>query len=1171
MSIDPRRLHSVCLLFLLAVLPARADVFTVNGPGGAWSSPATWVGGVPPGPGDTVSLDINGTAELVVDQNATVARVEVKGGSASRWNTLKVAPGVALTITGDLVWNNFARVEQEAGSRLSAARYLFGSNGYGRVAWVIRGAPGQRVRVTGAGGIGVNTDPANGGNALAYKVDQWIDWAYADFEIDGAIYLPLFRQHGADSTGLLIDHCLFDDTGYLDIGQYTPANAPMQVTDSDFRFSGSNPASRKSAQPFAGASLIFKRASATAPGTADDFEGNVLTFDSPDGETTYAYFSSGGPTTRILGNLFKDFTIELTYSSDNFIEADTFEFRDNLVVATDALVNGANVLISRKGGARISDNLFLSEHPNAHVLKTAGLQAHPMDLIEGNVFEARDGDADTIMLGGNDVEVRRNIFVGNGTPLNIGITGRDAFRDAIDPEAGNLLVARNTVYTNTASSLSGLFIWNGETTYHGGMVTVQSNIVGESNDGTVSVYRTEDDPEPFADGIDWVDYTWLFNDNGGTLIPYQDILITGKTEGVDEGFGLHDQTGDPAFKNASATMAGLDGYLQGDGAGTTARLVREMAKRNQNIAGEVHAPQYTVAAALAYFRDAFTPQNLALNDAGRGGEDLGAIDMDGPPGAPTDLEPVRVRDGEVGLRWREPTGAPSAYDLQYRAIGDTNWTTLAGIPYVDVLVEGERHVTATVTALANGVAYEFRVSAHNGLGSSAFSEPSLPATPLPIDPPGPPTGLVVAPGSGSLAVSWGPPDDDGGAPITAYVLQHKPVSEPSQWAVVMLAADVTTMLLTGLLPGTGYDLRVHASNAAGEGASASLLGTTPSAPAAPANLWASAGSGQVQLGWEVPADGGLAITGYVIEYKPTRESAGWTPYPADPGAAAGIAIPGLVNGEPYDFRVSALNPVGSGPASAVVSAMPGAESGGAMPGGWLTFVLPQPSALRIALGFGAVPLEVALLGPQGDVIVAVGTSEAQDGVQRAEILRNCDDGGLPAGRYALGADQAPESFVSGITVTPCAWLVDDDSDGTPNVADNCPLLANAEQLDSDGDGVGDACDNCPGQANADQADHEPDGLGDVCDPDDDNDGLSDLYEQERGLDPRNSADAGLDPDADGLTTRDEHDLGTDPLKADTDGDGLLDGEDPEPLVDPASLSLEALPSRGGWRAILPLY
>ena len=59
---------------------------------------------------------------------------------------------------------------------------------------------------------------------------------------------------------------------------------------------------------------------------------------------------------------------------------------------------------------------------------------------------------------------------------------------------------------------------------------------------------------------------------------------------------------------------------------------------------------------------------------------------------------------------------------------------------------------------------------------------------------------------------------------------------------------------------------------------------------------------------------------------------------------------------------------------------------------------------------------------------------------------------------------------------------DFDGDGIlTSCGDNCPFVANVDQLDTDSDGVGDACDNCPSAANADQADADSDTVGDGCD------------------------------------------------------------------------------------------
>ena len=152
--------------------------------------------------------------------------------------------------------------------------------------------------------------------------------------------------------------------------------------------------------------------------------------------------------------------------------------------------------------------------------------------------------------------------------------------------------------------------------------------------------------------------------------------------------------------------------------------------------------------------------------------------------------------------------------------------------------------------------------------------------------------------------------------------------------------------------------------------------------------------------------------------------------------------------------------------------------------------------------------------------------------------------------------------------------LDDDNDGIPDVSDNCVLVPNPDQLDTDSDLLGDACDsdddgdlvpdefdNCPLIPNFDQKDAEldpgPDGQPGVAGVDDDGiNGIDDPGE----LCPPNAAGfpgpipgsddicgdgigdvCDEDDDNDGLSDSQESLLGTNPLVADTDGDGFDDG------------------------------
>ena len=109
----------------------------------------------------------------------------------------------------------------------------------------------------------------------------------------------------------------------------------------------------------------------------------------------------------------------------------------------------------------------------------------------------------------------------------------------------------------------------------------------------------------------------------------------------------------------------------------------------------------------------------------------------------------------------------------------------------------------------------------------------------------------------------------------------------------------------------------------------------PTAPGPPTALSATSnGQTQIDLDWTAPADdGGAAITGYKIE----RESpvgGGWSTIIADTGSTdTEYSDEGLDAGTEYNYRVSAINSVGTGdPSDAASATTEAAPASGGFPG-----------------------------------------------------------------------------------------------------------------------------------------------------------------------------------------------------------------------------------------------
>ncbi len=122
---------------------------------------------------------------------------------------------------------------------------------------------------------------------------------------------------------------------------------------------------------------------------------------------------------------------------------------------------------------------------------------------------------------------------------------------------------------------------------------------------------------------------------------------------------------------------------------------------------------------------------------------------------------------------------------------------------------------------------------------------------------------------------------------------------------------------------------------------------------------------------------------------------------------------------------------------------------------------------------------------------------------------------------------------------------DQDDDGVYDRSDNCPQVANPQQVDTDGDGLGDACDACP----LDASNSDSDGDG-VCDPSDNCPHVANPAQTDSDGDGVGEAcdpcpnDADNDIDQDGVCGDvDNCPATSNPAQTDTDGDGRGDACD----------------------------
>ena len=168
----------------------------------------------------------------------------------------------------------------------------------------------------------------------------------------------------------------------------------------------------------------------------------------------------------------------------------------------------------------------------------------------------------------------------------------------------------------------------------------------------------------------------------------------------------------------------------------------------------------------------------------------------------------------------------------------------------------------------------------------------------------------------SVVLNWKVPEDNGGSEITSYIIERQDLDK-RMWAKAGTVVNKTTFQANKLIDNHRYMFRVFAENACG--LSKPLEGEPVEAknpydaPGSPHNLSIyDMTPSSLNLKWEKPrSDGGNKINGYIVEYREVN-SARWIRACRALIGDTQFTVNDLLEGESYEFRVSAENFAGAG-------------------------------------------------------------------------------------------------------------------------------------------------------------------------------------------------------------------------------------------------------------------
>jgi fibronectin type 3 domain-containing protein len=294
---------------------------------------------------------------------------------------------------------------------------------------------------------------------------------------------------------------------------------------------------------------------------------------------------------------------------------------------------------------------------------------------------------------------------------------------------------------------------------------------------------------------------------------------------------------------------------------------------------------------------------------------------------------------------------------------------------------------------------------------------SLPATPTA---PSAPQNLQATAGNAQVSLSWTTPSSDGGSAITSYTI-NRGTSQGGEAFLASVSGSTLSYTDNAVSNGVTYYYTVTATNYAGTSPSSNEVSATPTgpatAPSAPQNLQATAGNAQVSLSWQAPSsDGGSAINNYNI-YRST--STGTETLLTTVGNVLTYTDTGLINGQQYFYKVSAVNGVGEGSQSSEASATPTAPatqllvavstSGSYTANSFVTITV------NVTPAFSGATVNVTVVNPNtGATSTGSGTTASNGVVQfQFKIMPHTSSGTF----YSVTAQASAPGYISGSGTT----------------------------------------------------------------------------------------------------------------------------------------------------------